>query len=65
MRLLFITATRIGDAVLSTGVLGHRIEQHPGVKVTVAVRRLSAPLFAAVPGLELIIPIRNPRYHRH
>lgn len=65
MRLLFITATRIGDAVLSTGLLGHLIEQHPGLKVTVAVGRLSAPLFAAVPGLERIIIIDKQRYNRH
>jgi hypothetical protein len=26
MRVLFITATRIGDAVLSTGVLSHLVE---------------------------------------
>ena len=65
MRLLFITATRIGDAVLSTGLLGHLLERHPGVRVTVAVGRLSAPLFAAVPGLERIIIIDKQPYNRH
>ncbi|MGF1628740.1 MAG: glycosyltransferase family 9 protein [Kiloniellaceae bacterium] len=65
MRLLFITATRIGDAVLSTGLLGRLIEQNPGIRVTVAVGRLSAPLFAAVPGLERIVVIDKQRYNRH
>jgi ADP-heptose:LPS heptosyltransferase len=65
MRLLFITATRIGDAVLSTGLLGRLIEEHPGIRVTVAVGRLSAPLFAAVPGLERIVVIDKQRYNRH
>jgi len=65
MRLLFITATRIGDAVLSSGLLGRLIDEHPGVKVTVAVGRLSAPLFAAVPGLERIIIIDKRSYNRH
>ena len=65
MRLLFITATRIGDAVLSTGLLGRLIEENPGVRVTVAVGRLSAPLFAAVPGLERIVVIDKQRYNRH
>lgn len=65
MRLLFITATRIGDAVLSTGVLGRLIDENPGIKVTVAVGRLSAPLFAAVPGLERIVVIDKQSYNRH
>ena len=65
MRLLFITATRIGDAVLSTGLLGRLIEEHPEIRVTVAVGRLSAPLFAAVPGLERIVVIDKQRYNRH
>jgi heptosyltransferase III len=65
MRLLFITATRIGDAVLSTGLLGRLIEENPGTSITVAVGRLSAPLFAAVPGLERIVVIDKQRYNRH
>lgn len=65
MRLLFITATRIGDAVLSTGLLGALIERHPGLRVTVAVGRLSAPLFAAAPGLERIVVIDKQSYNRH
>lgn len=65
MRLLFLTATRIGDAVLSMGLLDHFIAQHPGIRVTVAVGRLSAPLFATVPGLERIIVIDKRRWNRH
>jgi ADP-heptose:LPS heptosyltransferase len=59
MRLLFITATRIGDAVLSTGVLEHFITQHPGLRVTVACGPVAASLFQAVPGLEAILPVRK------
>ena len=65
MRLLFITATRIGDAVLSTGLLGALLQQHPGLGVTVAVGRLSAPLFAAVPGLERIVIIDKQPWNSH
>lgn len=65
MRLLFITATRIGDAVLSTGLLGHLLDRHPGIRVSVAVGRVSAPLFAALPGLERIIVIDKQPYNRH
>jgi ADP-heptose:LPS heptosyltransferase len=65
MRLLFITATRIGDAVLSTGLLGHLLERHPGARVTVAVGRVAAPLFAALPGLERLLTIDKRPFNRH
>ena len=65
MRLLFITSTRIGDAALSTGLLGHLIAQNPGARVTVAAGRVSAPLFRAVPGLESVIPIDKRSFNRH
>lgn len=55
MRLLFITATRIGDAVLSTGLLSALIDRHSGLRITVACGRAAAPLFEAVPGLERVI----------
>jgi len=55
--LLFITANRLGDAVLSSGVLAHFMETQPGLRVTVACGPLPAPLFADLPGLERIIEI--------
>ncbi len=54
MHILFVTATRIGDAVLSTGLLSHLIERHPGVRLTIAAGPVAAPLFEAVPGVERI-----------
>lgn len=55
--LLFVTSNRLGDAVLSSGVLAHFIESQPGLRVTVACGALPAPLFADLPGLDGIIPI--------
>ncbi|MBI3514133.1 MAG: glycosyltransferase family 9 protein [Proteobacteria bacterium] len=57
MNLLFVTSTRIGDAVLSTGLLDHLIRRHAGVRVTVACGAAAAPLFAALPGLERVLPM--------
>jgi len=65
MRILFVTATRIGDAVLSTGLLSHLIERHPGARVTVAAGPLAAPLFAAVPGLERLLIVAKRRWGLH
>src|SRR5579872_1808106 len=65
MKLLFVTATRIGDAVLSSGLLAHLIERHPGARVTIAAGAVAAPLFEAVPGLENLIAITKRRFYLH
>jgi heptosyltransferase III len=57
MDILFLTATRIGDAVLSTGLLSWLVERYRPARLTIAAGPLPAPLFAAVPGLERIIVI--------
>jgi ADP-heptose:LPS heptosyltransferase len=65
MKLLFVTSTRIGDAVLSTGLLSHLIDTYPGVRVTIACGPAAAPLFEAVPGLERVIQLRKRGYGSH
>lgn len=65
MRILFITSTRIGDAVLSSGILQHLITRYPDARITVAVGRLSAPLFEAMPGLERLIEIDKRSFELH
>lgn len=65
MRILFVTANRIGDAVLSTGLLDHLLERHPAARFTIACGPLPAPLFRAVPRLERLIPLAKRRYARH
>jgi ADP-heptose:LPS heptosyltransferase len=65
MRLLFVTSTRIGDAVLSTGLLSHLIDTNPGARVTIACGAVAAPLFEAVPGLERIIMLSKRRLGLH
>lgn len=60
--ILFITGTRVGDAVLSTGVLGHLMARNPEAGVTVACGPAAAPLFAAVPNLRRVIAMeKRPR----
>jgi lipopolysaccharide export system permease protein len=65
MRILFVTATRIGDAVLSTGVLSHLLDRYPGARVAIAAGRDAAPLFADVPGLERVIAIEKQPWRLH
>jgi len=65
MRILFITATRIGDGVLSTGVLAHLIENHPQARITVAAGPAAAPLFEAAPRLERLVVLRKRPWGLH
>ena len=57
MRILFVTASRIGDAVLSTGLLAHLAATYPQARFTVACGAPAASLFAAAPFVEKVIPM--------
>jgi heptosyltransferase-3 len=65
VRILFITATRIGDAVLSTGLLAYLLDRHPGALLTIAAGPPAAPLFAAVPGLERVLAVAKRPFALH
>lgn len=65
MRILFVTATRIGDAVLSTGLLGHLVERYPAARFTVAAGPAAAPLFDSVPRLERLIVVAKQHWSLH
>ena len=65
MKILYISWTRIGDAVLSTGVLHELIRRHPGAQITVVCGPLAASLFANVPGLERVISLRKRALNMH
>jgi ADP-heptose:LPS heptosyltransferase len=65
MRILFITSNRIGDAILSTGLLDHLLQSAPGARVTVAAGPAAAPLFAATPGVERVIALAKRRLAGH
>ncbi len=64
-RILFVTYTRVGDAVLSTGALDHLMADHPGGQVTVACGPAAAPLFEALPRLEEIIVLEKQKHSMH
>jgi heptosyltransferase III len=65
MHILLVSATRIGDAVLSTGLLSHLVERYAHARFTIGAGRVAAPLFEAVPRLERIIVIDKQRYGLH
>ncbi len=49
MRILFVTSNRLGDAVLSTGLLDHLIRAHPAARITVVCGPVAEGLFARMP----------------
>lgn len=65
MNILFITATRIGDAVLSTGLLAYLRDRHPQARFTVACGPAPAPLFTAIPGVVRVVPMVKQRRAGH
>jgi heptosyltransferase-3 len=65
MDILFVTATRIGDAVLTTGLLSHLIERYSRVQLTIATGPAASPLFQAVPGLERLVVVEKRRWSSH
>ena len=65
MRILFVTSNRVGDAVLSTGLLDHLIRAYPDSRVTVACGPAAAGVFARMPNLERLFLLRKQSYGRH
>ena len=65
MRILFITATRLGDAVLSTGLLDHLLRTHPDAGFTVACGPVAAGLFERMPNCERTLVVDKRRFDLH
>ncbi len=65
MRILFITATRIGDAVLSTGLLDHLIRQYPQARFVIACGPAAEGVFARMPGRAWTIVLAKRRLRLH
>lgn len=65
MNILFVTSTRIGDVVLSTGILDHLSRRYPDARVTIACGPEAAPLFAAGPATWRVIALEKKPYSLH
>ena len=65
MRILFVTANRVGDAILTTGVLDHLIRQHPHCRVTVACGPPAEGVFTRMPNLERLLVFAKRPWRTH
>jgi ADP-heptose:LPS heptosyltransferase len=63
--ILFITATRIGDAVLSSGLIKRLSDEIPNARFTVVAGPVAAPLFEEVPNLDRIIQFAKAKDGSH
>lgn len=65
MKILFITSTRLGDAVLSTGLLDYMYRTWRDGKVTVACGPLPASIFEGFPNVEKVIALKKRPRNGH
>lgn len=65
MRILFISHTNIGDAVLSTILLHRMVHDHPDAVVDIACGAKSVELFKGLPQLGILMPIVKKKNHGH
>jgi len=65
MKILFITATNLGDGVLTTGALGHFVRKYPQAQITVACGPLLTTIFEPAPGVVRVIPMKKEPYAGH
>jgi len=65
MKILFITATNLGDGILTTGALDYFIRKYPGAEITVACGPLLTTIFAPAPGVVRVIAMKKEPYAGH
>lgn len=65
MRILFVTSNRLGDAVLSTGLLDHLIRAFPAARITVVCGPVAEGVFARMPNRERTIVVAKRQMGRH
>lgn len=63
--ILFVGPTRIGDAVLASGLVKKLADEAPGARFTIAVGPAAAPLFAEVPNLDALIVMEKAKGSGH
>jgi heptosyltransferase III len=65
MKILFVTSNRLGDAVLSTGLLDHLIRAYPEAAITVVCGPVAEGVFARMPNRARTIVLRKQSWGRH
>ena len=64
-KVLFVSSNRIGDCVISSGVIREIGRQIPGARITVACGRPPAPFFRSAPNVERVIILDKKKLAGH
>lgn len=64
-KILFITATRIGDALFSIGLLDHIIKTYPDARITIACGPLVQEFFSPIPQVDKVIVLKKEKRAGH
>jgi len=64
-RSLFVTSNRLGDAVLTTGVLKYLVEREPHIPITVVCGHIPKDIFENFIGVERVIALKKKKYSGH
>ncbi|MBU6426487.1 MAG: glycosyltransferase family 9 protein [Rhodospirillales bacterium] len=65
MKILFITSSRIGDAVISCGILEQLRLNYPQARFTIACGTVAEGVFTRFPALERLIVFEKESFDRH
>lgn len=65
MKILFISATNLGDAILTTGALDLLLREYPDAEVTVACGPLVTGIFSAIPNVRNVVSMKKERFAGH
>ncbi|MBX9977216.1 MAG: glycosyltransferase family 9 protein [Alphaproteobacteria bacterium] len=65
MKILFITSSRLGDAILSTSILHYLEKKYPFLDVTVVCGSLPADLFRTIPFCSKVIILDKKPFSMH
>ena len=65
MKVLLIGNTRIGDFIMSSGLIAHLIDTYADLRLTIACGYLCEPLTRHIPCVERVIPIHKKPLNKH
>ena len=65
MKVLLIGNTRIGDFILSSGLIAHILDTYPDLRLTIACGYLCEPLTRHIPCVERVIPMHKKPWNKH
>lgn len=65
MKILFVTSNRLGDAVLSTGLLDYLIAVHPDARFTIVCGPVAEGVFSRMPNRDRTITLAKRDFGRH